>query len=108
MSALLKRASAFLLLSPPVLVSMWVGYRSFWVSDNHIGFDPMLLLCALVFSGPVAVVGRGRLRVVAWCISALMVVVITAALHFNLLLQYEDWIQRGMPDKPTWATLWQP
>ena len=35
-----------------------------------------------------------------------MVTLITAALHFNLL-QYEDWIQRGMPDKPTWATLWQ-
>lgn len=28
-----------------------------------------------------------------------------ATLHFNLLLQYEEWIRLGMPDKPSWAAL---
>ncbi|MGE5451289.1 MAG: hypothetical protein ACM3VZ_05515 [Acidobacteriota bacterium] len=51
--------------------------------------------------------GSKGLRFLAWAISILTVSLITAALHFNLLLQYEDWIQRGMPDKPTWATLGQ-
>jgi hypothetical protein len=102
-NSLLKQASALLLLSPPVLVSVWVVYRSFWVPGNHIGFDPLLLLWALVFSVLVALIGCGWLRVIAWIISVLTAGVIIGAMHFNLLLQYEDWIRLGMPDKPSWA-----
>ncbi len=107
MSALLKRASVFLLLSAPLLVWMWVGYRSFWVPENYIGFDPAQLLWAVVPSILNGCFGPRGLRALAWVISILTAGLITAALHFNLLLQYEDWIQRGMPDKPTWAMLWQ-
>ena len=107
MNALLKRASAFLLLSAPLLVSMWVGYRSFWVPENHIGFDPARLLWAVVPSILQGCLGPRGLRALALGISILTAGLITAALHFNLLLQYDDWLQRGMPDKPTWAALWQ-
>lgn len=107
MKALPKVVVAALLLMPAVMVSAWVLHRSFVVPENHIGFDPALLFWA---AGPsiiqVCVSPKG-LRVLGWVVSILTVGLITAALHFNLLLQYEDWIQRGMPDKPTWATLWQ-
>jgi len=106
MNALLKRASAFRLLSAPLLVSMCVGYRSFWVPENHIGFDSAQSPWAVVPSILPGCLGPRGLRALAWAVSVLMVGLITAALHLNLLLQYEDWVQRGMPDKPTWATQW--
>ena len=107
MKALPKVVVAALLLMPAVLVSAWVLHRSFCVPENHIGFEPSLLLWAAGPSILQGCAGPKGLRFLAWAISILMVTLITAALHFNLLLQYEDWIQRGMPDKPTWATLWQ-
>lgn len=107
MKALSKVVIAALLLMPAVVVSAWVLHRSFVVPGNHIGFDPALLFWAAGLSIIQVCVGPIGLRVLGWAISILTVVLITAALHFNLLLQYEVWIQRGMPDKPTWATLWQ-
>ena len=107
MKPLPKVVVASLLLMPAVLVSAWVLHRSFCVPENHIGFEPSLLLWA---AGPpfiLGCVGSRGLRVLGWAMSILTVSLITAASHFNLLLQYEDWIQRGMPDNPTWKTLWQ-
>ncbi len=107
MKALPKVVVAALLLMPAVVVSAWVLHRSFVVPENRIGFDPALFFWAAGLSIIQGCVGSKGLRVLGWVISILTVGLITAALHFNLLLQYEDWIQRGMPDKPTWATLWQ-
>jgi len=107
MKPLHKVVFAALLLMPAVMVSAWVLHRSFFVPENHIGFDPALLFWAVGLSIIQVCVGPKGLRSLGWVISILTVGLITAALHFNLLLQYEDWIQRGMPDKPTWATLWQ-
>ena len=94
-------------LMPAVMVSAWVLYRSFGVPENHIGFDPARLLWAVVPSILHGCFGPRGQRALVWAIPILTVGLITAALHFNLLLQYDDWLQRGMPDKPTWATLWQ-
>lgn len=102
-----KGVMASFSLMSAVMVSAWVLYRSFGVPENHTGFEPVQLLWAVVPSILQGCFGLKRLRALAWAISILAVGVITAALHFNLLLQYEDWVQRGMPDKPTWATLWQ-
>lgn len=107
MKGLPKVVVAALLLMPAVMASAWVLHRSFVVPENHIGFDPALLFWAAGLSIIQVCVGPKGLRVLGWVISILTVGLVTAALHFNLLLQYEDWIQRGMPDKPTWATLWQ-
>lgn len=107
MKPLPKVVVAALPLMPAVMVSVWVLDRFFSVPENHIGFEPSLLLWAAGPSILQGCAGPKGLRFLAWAISILMVTLITAALHFNLLLQYEDWIQRGMPDKPTWATLWQ-
>nr|WP_315199957.1 hypothetical protein [uncultured Aquabacterium sp.] len=107
MKPLLKIVVAALMLMPAVMVSAWVLHRSFCVPENHIGFEPSLLLWAAGPSFIQGCVGSRGLRVLGWAMSTLTVGLVAVALHFNFLLQYEDWIQRGMPDKPTWATLWQ-
>lgn len=101
----MKKVLCTLLLTPPVLVILWVLHRAFFVPDNHIGFEPYLFMTTAGFAVVSAWLSRGRWRVAAMAVSVLTVAVIAFAVHFNLLLQYEEWIQRGMPDKPDWAQL---
>ena len=106
MKASPKVVAAAFSLMPAVMVSAWVLYRSFWVPENHIGFDSAQSPWAVVPSILPGCLGPRGLRALAWVISILTAGLITAALHFNLLLQYDDWVRLGMPDKPTWATQW--
>lgn len=101
----MKKTIAVLLLIPPVVVIAWVLYRALWVPDNHIGFEPSLFMGAAVFSVIAAARSKGRLRLLAFAVSLATVGVIAGVIHFNLLLQYEEWIRLGMPDKPSWAAL---
>ena len=100
----MKKTIAVLLLIPPVMMTVWVLYRAFWVPDSHIGFEPSLFMGAAIFSAIAAALSQGRLRLLACAVSLATVGVIACAIHFNLLLQYEEWIRLGMPDKPSWAT----
>ena len=101
----MKKTIAILLLTPPVMMTVWVLYRAFWVPDNHIGFEPSLFIGAAGFSVIAAALSQSRLRLLACAVTLATVVVIGGAIHFNLLLQYEEWIRLGMPDKPSWAAL---
>lgn len=101
----MKKTIAVLLLIPPVLMTVWVLYRALWVPDNHIGFEPSLFMGGAGFSVIAAVLSQSRLRLLACAVSLATVGIVAAAIHFNLLLQYEEWIRRGMPDKPSWAAL---
>lgn len=101
----MKKTIAVLLLIPPVLMTVWVLYRAFWVPDNHIGFDPWLFMGVAGFSVIAAVLSQSRLRQLACAVTLATLVVIGGAIHFNLVLQYEEWIRLGMPDKPSWAAL---
>ena len=101
----MKKAIAVLFLIPPVVVTAWVLYRALWVPDNHIGFEPSLFIGAAGFSVIAAALSQSRLRLLACGVTLATVVVIGGAIHFNLLLQYEEWIRLGMPDKPSWAAL---
>lgn len=101
----MKKTIAVLFLIPPVAVTAWVSYRALWLADNHMGFEPSLFMGSAGFSLIVAALSKGRLRVMACAVSLATVGVVAAAIHFNLLLQYEEWIRRGMPDKPSWAAL---
>jgi hypothetical protein len=100
-----KKAISVLLLIPPVMVTAWVLHRALWVPDNHIGFEPSLFMGVAASSVIAAALSRGRLRWIAIGVSLATVGVIAGAIHFNLLLQYEEWIRLGMPDKPSWAAL---
>lgn len=89
------------------MVTAWVFYRALWVPDNHIGFEPSLFMGVAVFSVIAAALSKSRLRLIACGVSLATVGVIAGAIHFNLLLQYEEWVRLGMPDKPSWAALGQ-
>ena len=101
----MKKAIAVLFLVPPVAVTAWVLYRALWLPDNHIGFEPSLFMGSAGFSLIAAALSKGRSRLLACAVTLATVVVIGGAIHFNLLLQYEEWIRLGMPDKPSWAAL---
>ena len=101
----MKRTIAVLLLIPPIMMTVWVLYRAFWVPDNHIGFEPSLFIGAAGFSVIAAALSQSRLQLLACAMTLATVVVIGETIHFNLLLQYEEWIRLGMPDKPSWAAL---
>ena len=100
-----KKTISFLLLMPPVMVTAWVLYRALWVPGNHIGFEPSLFMGVALSSVVAAALSRSHLRWVALGVSLVTEGVIAGAIHFNLLLQYEEWICLGMPDKPSWAAL---
>lgn len=101
----MKKIISVLLLTPPVMMTVWVLYRALWVPDNHIGFEPRLFMGAAGFSLIAAAISKGRFRLLACAVSLATVGVIAGAIHFNLVLQYEEWIRLGMPDKPSWAAL---
>jgi uncharacterized membrane protein len=67
-----------------------------------MGFDPLLFGAAAVPAWLAAALMPGRWRWAAAGLGLLLVALVLMATHFNLLLQYEVWIQRGMPDKPNW------
>ena len=86
----------------PALISIWyTTARVVTVTENHVGIDPWWLTAG---AGP-AILASVLLptgwRVAAVAIGLVNVIVVATAIHFNFLLQYEDWIQRGMPDKPS-------
>ena len=91
---------ALLLLAPPFCIMAWGLYRALQVPENHIGFEPYLFMSAAVFPIVSALLSRGRLRYLALMLSALTVLVVASAVRFNVLLQYEDGIRLGMPEKP--------
>jgi hypothetical protein len=66
----LKKTIAVLLLILPVMMTVWVLYRAFWVPDNQIGFEPSLFteaagfsVGALMLQGSRADEGRYRVEV---------------------------------------------
>ncbi len=101
----MKKMLAMLLLLPPALITVWFFYRALLVPENHIGFDPYLFMSAAGFSLASASLSRDGARVFALALSMMTVAVIAWAVHFELILQYEDWIRLGMPEKPGWAEI---
>lgn len=101
----MKKIAIICSLLPPLVVLLWVFFRIFMVPENHIGIEPRLLMSAAVFSIVSAWLNHGLVRVLSFGISVLLVGVIAWAAHFNLLLQYEEWIRLGMPDKPIWTQI---
>jgi len=95
----------FMLLVPSITLVLGTALRVIGATGNHIGFDPLLLLVGVPFALIAARFFVGRQRALAIAIGLLNVVVVLCAVHFNLLLQYEDWIRRGMPEPPSWAVL---
>ncbi|MBB4286056.1 hypothetical protein [Roseospira goensis] len=93
-----------------LLLLAWFGYRLASYPENHLGFSPYLGLgLALPGLGAGllglfgARLGAPRLRRVGAGLVILslgLVAVLAAFDRFNILIDYETWLQRGMPPRP--------
>jgi len=73
--------------------------------SNHIGFDPRWL--GIAAAPAIIVIGMGvwrRARVAPVLACMLMTLIFVVALvlvdQLNLLVQYDEWLRRGMPASP--------
>jgi len=86
----------------PALVSLlFVAYRVLYVPVNHTGFTPHYLDIFSIASVLLALLlklSRSHLWLIA-IVAALNTAAIVWAIDSYNLMEYEDWIKRGMPEK---------
>ncbi len=72
---------------------------------NHVGYPPRTL-CAVGIVGMMAAFVALYLRaqrclaLVCIAVSLILVVAVLAVDHWNVLVQYDEWLKRGMPESP--------
>jgi len=95
-----------LLAALPALLSIgFVAYRVLCVPVNHTGFTPHYLNIFSMASVLLALAFRLERRAL-WGIAALAALntyLVIWAINSHNLLEYEDWIKRGMPGKTVGA-----
>lgn len=74
-----------------MLVMLWLRYPC-----NH-GDDFRKNLCLFLACGVLTVVPRQRCRVAVLVLALLGVLAVLGLDYFNMALDYDTWIQRGMP-----------
>lgn len=98
----IKNIAWVCLVLPALIGSCYTVFRIVGVPENHVGIDPWLLAAGALPAIAAAFLEGGVWRVLAFTIAITNLAIVAGAVHFNLLLQYEDWIRIGMPDKPNW------
>lgn len=96
--------------SPALLSIVFVAYRVLYVPVNHTGFTPHYLdvlsmasvLLALLLKLP-----RAHLWLVV-IVAVLNTAVVVWAIDSYNLMEYEDWIKHGMPEKSIGASAQAP
>lgn len=91
-----------------ILVLLWIAIavRVLLYEANHIawGLDVLIPVFTLVtLTGVVRAVMNWRLDVLALIIILLGLISIGGVFvldHFNVLVQYDTWLARGMPERP--------
>lgn len=98
---ILRKILWLTLVTPALVGVVFVIHRIVTVPENHVGLSPWLLAAGAVPALIAAALLPTGWRVAAALIAVANVAIVAMAIHFNFLLQYEDWIDRGMPEKPT-------
>jgi hypothetical protein len=86
--------------------AVWVALGVRIVGDpvNHVGTEPLLALIPFALLAIVSWLPRYRhrriLRAVVTSYAVLSVVAVGVLDSANVLVQYERWAQRGMPERP--------
>ncbi|MGO4813847.1 hypothetical protein AB4156_30380 [Cupriavidus sp. 2MCAB6] len=98
----MKAKILILIAAMPALMSiLYVLYRVFYVRVNHVGITPHYLdlmsmasvLLALLFGA-----NRKGLWFIAW-LATLNVLMVVWAIDTYVLVEYEEWIRKGLPGK---------
>ena len=105
----LKKLTSLLLLCATLLGVASLGlifYRVLMFGDNHVGWNVLILLPIFGAIALLALFRRTQSNGSDGINYALIVfgifsaILIAAVYHFNVLLPYEVWIERGMPERP--------
>lgn len=95
----MRKLIYFFLLVPAITTAILVVHRVATTSENHISFDPYLFMVSVPFSGVAAILQKGTLRKFAMAIATLITLLIPFCTQLNILLSYEEWVLKGMPDR---------
>ncbi|MGC5833751.1 hypothetical protein LDP08_24720 [Ralstonia pseudosolanacearum] len=91
-----------LIAAAPVLLSIvYVLYRAVFVRVSHVGLTPHFLDIFSVVSVLLALTFRLDRRWL-WTVvllAAANVLLVVWAIEANVLVEYEEWIRRGMPER---------
>lgn len=91
-----------LITAAPALLSIaYVLYRTAFVRVNHVGLTPHYLDIFSVISVLLALTLRLE-RKWLWAVvlvAAANVLLVVWAIETNILVEYEEWIRRGMPER---------
>jgi hypothetical protein len=98
------------LLLAEAVIALGFGYRIASYPENHIGYSPYLALVVALPGAGVGLValfgrrfGAPRLRAAGAALlaaSLALALLVVALDRFNILTDYETWLQRGMPPRP--------
>ncbi|WP_247362048.1 hypothetical protein [Ralstonia pseudosolanacearum] len=92
---------ALIAAAPALLSIMYVLYRAAFVRVNHVGLTPHFLDIFSVVSVLLALTFRLERRWL-WTVvlvAAANVLLVVWAIETNVLVEYEEWIRRGMPER---------
>jgi hypothetical protein len=70
------------------------------VIGNHIGFSPFYFCLPIAFNLMIHIILKNKLGIFS---SALCILIIFLFDKFNILVEYNEWLHRGMPDPFTWS-----
>lgn len=100
----MRNKSLALIAAAPALVSIaYVLYRAAFERVNHVGLTPHYLDIFSVISVLLALVLRLE-RKWLWAVvlvAAVNVLLVFWAIETNILVEYEEWIRRRMPERGT-------
>lgn len=94
------RKLVWVLWVPAILSVALFAQRILFSSSSHVGFEPYYFLGASLLAGVACVSPSKRMRLAAVALASLNALIVVFAVHFNQVVQYEDWVKRGMPEKP--------
>lgn len=105
----LRKILSLLLLCVTLLGVITLGlifYRVLMFSDNHVGWNVLFLLPIFGVIALLALIRRTQsigshgINHALIAFGILSAILVGVVYHFNILLPYEVWIKRGMPERP--------
>lgn len=93
-------------------VATWVALLARIASDptNHVGAEPLLAVVPFVILLPLAWLGstpkKQGIRLILTVYALLSIAAIVSLDRANVLVQYDRWAKRGMPERPCAGIVW--
>ena len=99
---------ACVLIANNTLLAVFMGFVAWHIAsyypNNHWGFDARrgIIFCLINLAACVGILKRNRLTIALALCSLVLLVGLLLVDHFNILVEYNRWITRGMPGFGQW------